>query len=92
MADTTNLNIRIDREVKEQAEEFFGELGMNMTTAVNIFVRQSLRMRKIPFEISLQPDPFYSESNMAVLRESIQQANEGKFVTKTLEELRAMEQ
>lgn len=91
MVDTTNLNIRMDKDVKDQAEAFFGELGMNMTTAINIFVRQSLRMRKFPFEISLPPDPFYGESNMAVLRESIRQANEGKFVTKTLEELRAME-
>jgi DNA-damage-inducible protein J len=91
VAGTTNLNIRIDRDVKEQAEAFFGELGMNMTTAINIFVRQSLRMRKIPFEISL-PDPFYSESNLAVLRESIRQADEGKFITKTFEELQAFEQ
>lgn len=92
MADTTNLNIRIDKEIKEQAEAFFGELGMNMTTAINVFVRQSLRMRKIPFEISLPEDPFYSEANITVLRESIKQAKEGKIVSKTLEELRALEQ
>ena len=91
MAETTNLNIRIDRNLKEQAEIFFGELGLNMTTAINIFVRQSLRQGKIPFEISITPDPFYYPSNMAVLRSSIQEANEGKFVLKTLDELRAME-
>ncbi|MDR1709785.1 MAG: type II toxin-antitoxin system RelB/DinJ family antitoxin, partial [Candidatus Accumulibacter sp.] len=60
MAETTNLNIRIDKELKEQAEEFFGKLGLNMTTAFNIFVRQSLRQGKIPFEISIGADPFYS--------------------------------
>ena len=91
MAETTNLNIRIDRELKEQAEYFFGELGLNMTTAINIFVRQSLRQGKIPFEISIKPDPFFSPMNMAVLRQSIKEANEGKFITKTLNELRAME-
>ena len=91
MAETTNLNIRIDKNLKEQAENFFGELGLNMTTAFNIFVRQSLRQGKIPFEISIVSDSFYSPSNMAVLRQSIQEAGEGKFITKTLDELRAME-
>ncbi|MDR1000370.1 MAG: type II toxin-antitoxin system RelB/DinJ family antitoxin [Clostridiales bacterium] len=92
MAETTNLNIRIDKELKEQAEVFFSELGLNMSSAFNIFVRQSLRQGKIPFELSIVPDPFYSSANMAVLRRSIQEANEGKFVTKTLDELRSMEE
>ena len=92
MAVTTNLNIRIDRELKEQAEAFFSELGLNMSSAFNIFVRQSVRQGKIPFELSIVTDPFYSQANMAVLRQSIQEANEGKFVTKTLDELRAMEE
>ena len=91
MSETTNLSIRMDKDLKEQAESFFGELGLNMTTAVNIFVRQALRQRKIPFEISIASDNFYSPSNMAVLHRSIQEANEGKFITKTLDELRAME-
>jgi DNA-damage-inducible protein J len=91
MAKTTNLNIRIDKDLKEQAEVFFAELGLNMTTAINVFVRQSLRQRKIPFEISIEPDPFYGAANMEVLRRSINEANEGKFITKSLGELKAME-
>ena len=56
--ETINLSIRMDRELKEQAENLFSELGMNMTTALNIFVRQSVRQGKIPFEISLnRPNP-----------------------------------
>ena len=50
---TTNISIRMDSELKEQADELFSELGMNLSTAFNIFVRQSLREGKIPFEISL---------------------------------------
>lgn len=91
MAETTNLNIRIDKELKEQAEIFFNELGLNMSSAFNIFVRQSLRQGKIPFELSIVADPFYSQSNMEVLRQSIKEANEGEFVVKTLDELQAME-
>jgi DNA-damage-inducible protein J len=52
--DTTNINIRLDRGLKDQAENLFSELGMNMTTAFNIFLRQSVRQGKIPFEISLK--------------------------------------
>jgi DNA-damage-inducible protein J len=51
--ETINLSIRMDKALKEQAENLFSELGMNMTTAFNIFVRQSVRQGKIPFEISL---------------------------------------
>jgi len=91
MAGTTNLNIRIDKELKEKAEVFFSELGLNMSSAFNIFVRQSLREGKIPFELSIVADPFYSSTNMSVLRQSIKEADEGKIITKTLDELRAME-
>jgi DNA-damage-inducible protein J len=87
MANTTNLNIRIDKDLKEQAERFFGELGLNMTTAINLFVRQSLRQGKIPFEISLSNDPFYSTSNIKALRKSLTELNDGKIVSKTTEEL-----
>ena len=54
---TTNISIRMDTALKKQAEELFNELGMNLTTAFNIFVRQSLREGGIPFEISInQPN------------------------------------
>jgi DNA-damage-inducible protein J len=91
MADTTNLNIRIDKDLKEQAEIFFGELGLNMTTAFIIFVRQSLLRGKIPFEIALSDDPFYSISNIKALRQSQKELDEGKIVSKTMDELKAME-
>jgi DNA-damage-inducible protein J len=92
VAETTNLNIRIEKDLKDRAEAFFSDLGMNMTTAVNIFLRQSLRQGKIPFEIISVSDPFYSTKNMAVLERSLNELREGRTVTKTLDELRAMEQ
>lgn len=49
---TTNISIRMDTELKTAAEELFEELGMNLSTAFNIFVRQSLREGGIPFKIS----------------------------------------
>lgn len=49
----TNLNIRTDKDVKLAAERIFEELGLNMTTAVNIFLRQSIRENGIPFALKL---------------------------------------
>ena len=51
MAEVTNLNIKIDRELKTQADKLFNEMGMNLTTAVNVFVRQAVLERAIPFRI-----------------------------------------
>ena len=50
---TTNLNIRIEKDVKNQAEEIFNELGLNMTTAINIFLRSAIREHGIPFDLKL---------------------------------------
>ena len=49
---TSNISIRMDSELKAAAEALFEELGMNLSTAFNIFVRQSLRERGIPFMIT----------------------------------------
>jgi DNA-damage-inducible protein J len=51
--DTTSLNIRMDKALKEQADKLFGELGLNMSTAVNIFIRAAVREHGIPFDVSL---------------------------------------
>jgi len=51
MSQQINVNIRMDKDVKEQADKLFNELGFNFTTAINTFVKQSLRERAIPFYI-----------------------------------------
>lgn len=50
---STSMNIRMDSEVKKQAEDLFSKLGINMTTAINIFLRQSIREHGIPFELKV---------------------------------------
>jgi DNA-damage-inducible protein J len=52
MTDVTNLNIKIDRNLKAEADKLFSEMGMNLTTAVNVFVRQAVLERAIPFRIN----------------------------------------
>lgn len=77
----------MDEDLKKEAESLFSELGLNMTTAVNIFVRQSLRQGGIPFEITTQTDPFYNPANLKRLKESIQQMEQGKTVRKSMNDL-----
>ena len=84
MAQTT-INIRIDEKLKKQFELFCNETGLNISTAINIFVKTVVRENQIPFKITA--DPFYLESNMKALEESKKQLKEGKVVIKTMEEL-----
>ena len=51
--ESTNLNIRTDKEIKLAAEKIFEELGLNMTTAINMFLRQTIRENGIPFSLKL---------------------------------------
>lgn len=51
MANTTNFSVRMDSEVKKQCEALYNDLGMTLTTAINVFLRQSLRVGGLPFEL-----------------------------------------
>jgi len=68
MAETTNLSIRIDRDLKDEADKVFNALGMNLTTAITVFVRQAVRQKKIPFEITLYPD---NDNKSSIMREAL---------------------
>ncbi|WP_019214515.1 type II toxin-antitoxin system RelB/DinJ family antitoxin [Fenollaria massiliensis] len=50
----TNLNVRIDKDIKKAAEEVYAELGFNMSTAINMFLRASIRKGGIPFDLKLE--------------------------------------
>ena len=85
----TLINFRIDEVTKKQMEQICNELGITMSTAFNMFAKKMCREKRIPFDVSI--DPFYSENNIKAIYESIKQLDEGKVVTKTIEELEAME-
>ena len=50
---TTNVTIRMDKELKAQADDLFSALGLNMSTAMGVFCRQAVRLGKIPFELAV---------------------------------------
>ena len=63
---TTNLNIRTDKAIKDQAEQIFNELGLNMTTAINMFLRSTIREHGIPFKLKLDTP---NETTIAAINE-----------------------
>lgn len=72
----TNINIRMDEELKNQFDKFCSDVGLTMTTAICIFVKKAVKEQKIPFEITA--DPFYSEKNIARLEKAVKDVENGK--------------
>lgn len=70
------ISVRIDDDVKKSAEEALDEVGLSMSTAINVFLKSVARERRIPFE--LRADPFYGEQNMNRLRKAIYEVEQGK--------------
>ena len=85
----TNLTIRIDENTKFEAEKLFNNIGLTISSAINIFFRQSIRAQSIPFE--LKPyDDYYTGARLDRILRSIDQAERGEIITKSLSELEAM--
>jgi len=51
----SNINIRVDNEIKAKAQDVFASLGLDMTTAINIFLRQAICQHGLPFPVSGEP-------------------------------------
>lgn len=73
---TTNLNIRTDKEIKEAAEKIYSRLGLNMTTAINMFLRASIRESGIPFDLKLDVP---SDETIKVIEEGRMIAKDNKI-------------
>ena len=72
------VSFRMDDDLKMSAEKTFKSMGMTMSTAINIFVAQTVRSGQFPFII--KADPFYSESNMSVLRRRARDMDAGRHM------------
>ena len=53
-ANTTNFSVRMDSDIKKQCESLYSELGVNLTTAISVFLRQSLRVGGFPFDVRIE--------------------------------------
>ena len=83
MAGTTNINVRVDKEIKRKAEAIFSELGLNMSTAMNMFLRYSVRYGGIPFDLRLD---IPNEETRA----AIDDVNNNRNMSKTFDSVEAL--
>lgn len=77
MAQAT-LTARDDPEDKADFEAFCADVGLDTSTAVNLFVKAVLRENRIPFEIAMTPDPFFTEPNLSHVQKSVQELRAGR--------------
>ena len=85
----TNLTIRIDEDIKRDAEIVFERIGLTMSAAINVFFRQAVRTQAIPFELKAYDD-YFNAYNMKRILHSIEQAKSGQVITKTFADLEEM--
>ena len=77
MAQTVNVNFRLDEDVKKSMEQACTDMGLSMSAAFTIFAKKVAREKRIPFEVSA--DPFYSESNMRYLKQKMSEYKSGQL-------------
>lgn len=70
------ISLRVDDDVKRGAEQTLTDIGLSMSTAINVFLRKVAREGRIPFELTA--DPFFTESNIRHLESIMQDVKEGK--------------
>ena len=76
----TMVNFRLDEKLKKDMEQVCKEMGLSITTAFTIFATKVSKERRIPFELAADPDPFYSEANIARLRKAIDDVKAGRNI------------
>jgi DNA-damage-inducible protein J len=77
MAQAT-ITARVDAVDKTNFDTFCSNVGLNTSTAINMFVKAVLRENRIPFEIKQTPDPFFSETNLSHVKRSVQELRAGR--------------
>ena len=88
---TVILHIKLESDLAENARELAKSMGMDVPTAVRIFLSQFVRDRKFPFTPSAS-DPVYSKENVDFLLKSYKEVKAGKCIEKTIDELEKMAQ
>lgn len=77
MAQTVNVNFRLDEDVKKSMEQACSDLGLSMSAAFTIYAKKVGREKRIPFDVSV--DPFYSESNIRHLEQKMADYKAGRI-------------
>ena len=76
---TSSLQVRVDPNLRQEAEMLFSNAGLDMSSAIRLFLRQSVIRRRLPFDVITEsPDPFWYEANQRVLAKSIRSLERGE--------------
>lgn len=103
---TATITLRMDKEEKNQLDKLLNSMGMTIASFYSIYTKKALSERRIPFEVTANDDvdahgvpyakydasdPFWSEENQKWIKDSLAEAHGGDTITKTMDELKAME-
>ena len=72
----SQINVRVDSDTKKDAERICSDIGISLSSAINIYLKKIVRENKIPFE--LEADPFYSPKNLKKIEKLIEDYEKGK--------------
>ncbi len=85
MSTNTTVTVRLDSNLKQQAENICNEMGLNMSSAITIFLKRLVKDRAIPFKVSAG-DNFYSQENLNHLRAAAARMDAGKYIVHEAQE------
>jgi DNA-damage-inducible protein J len=74
MSQTTAISVRVDADLKKEADELYKKLGISLSTAINIFLHKSVSERGIPFDVNVA-----NEEYLAKIKRSAEQIKRGEY-------------
>lgn len=80
---STNVNFRMDEQLKHNVEDICARMGLTLTTALTMFCKKMEQERRIPFEVTADPDPLYREGTVRELRRRLDDVKSGAVQLET---------
>lgn len=85
---TALVQVKIDKKLKEQAEQLLNDFGLDITTALRMFLKAVVREQRVPLKLKKpKQDPLYSPENVAEIKRAAKELDEGKGIEMTIEQL-----
>ena len=83
------LQLRIDDNLKQEASEIYSQLGLDLPTAIRMFLKRSVQVRGIPFSMILPDEDYKAEAAIAAMKRMSKDAEKADLADMTLEEINA---
>lgn len=83
------LQLRIDDNLKQEASEIYSQLGLDLPTAIRMFLKRSVQVRGIPFSMILPDEDYKAEAAIAAMKRMSKDAEKADIADMTLEEINA---